>query len=75
MICDIADEQTLPLYLTREEAADIIDFIEFELVGAIQRSADMIDDVNYVVNLCNVLCNLRTLYKTFEKREVDGKEV
>ena len=61
---NIVCHKTLPIYLTQDETYDLIDFIETELIGVIQRSPEM-DRVDYVVNLCNILSNLRYLYDTF----------
>ena len=65
MIC----HKVLPIYLTEDETYDLIDFIETELIGVIQRSPEM-DNVDYVVNLCNILSNLRSMYDTFLKSKL-----
>jgi hypothetical protein len=52
----------MKIELTKSQIRNLIDFIELEFYGSIRRDTE-IDNIEYAVDLMNVLQTLRDVYK------------
>jgi hypothetical protein len=52
----------MKIELTKSQIRNLIDFIELEFYGSIRRDTE-IDNMDYAVDLMNVLQTLRDVYK------------
>lgn len=56
--------------ITKSEISNLIEFIEFYFIDSIRNDPDA-DNIDYIVDMMNVLTKLRDAFRIIQQREED----